>query len=110
MYAQILTAVLLIPFGLSTLQRGSEGLNKGRFGAGEAGAMALAGVVMILSGLALLMGAIAAGVPALAALLAATLVWARQRVRARGRLEPGELAGRAAWIGVIALLIVAGWR
>lgn len=110
MYAQILAAALLIPSGLSTLMRGSDGLNAGRFGVGEAGTLAVAGAGMVLSGLALLMGVAMAGAPALAALMAATVVWARQRHRALGRLRPGDCVGQAVWVGTVVLLIAAGWR
>ena len=111
MYSHILVAVLLIPVGLGTMMRGSDGLNAGRFGAGEAGVMTVAGVGMVLSGLALLMGALVAGVLALLALAVGTAVWVRQRRRVLGgRLRPADLAGRAAFLAVVTLLIVAGWR
>jgi hypothetical protein len=110
-YAQILAGVLLIPFGLSTLMRGSDGLNRGTFGAGEAGTMAVSGAGMILSGIALFLGALAAGVLALIALAAATVVWLRQRQRALGRrLRPADVAGRAVLTGGIVLLLIAGWQ
>jgi hypothetical protein len=111
MYAQILAAVLLIPLGLSTLMRGSDGLNAGKFGAGEAGTMAVAGAGMILSGIALLIGALVAGALALIALGAATVVWFRQRRRALGRrLQPRDLAGRTVLLSAITLLLIAGWQ
>jgi hypothetical protein len=111
MYAQILAAVLLIPLGLSTLMRGSDDLNRGVHGAGEAGTMAISGAGMILAGLALLLGALVAGVLALMALGAATVVWLRQRRRLLGRVpRPSEVAGRAALTGCIVLLLVAGMR
>src|SRR5581483_10344748 len=111
MYAQILAAVLLIPLGLSTLMRGSDGLNRGAFGAGEAGTMAISGAGMILAGLALLLGAIAAAVLALLALGAASTVWLRQRRRLLGRVPgPSEMAGRVALTGAIVALLFAGLR
>lgn len=110
MYAQILAAFLLIPFGLATLMRGSDALNAGTSGAGEAGVMALSGAAMILSGVALLLGAVPAGALALMALSTATIVWARQRRRIMGAILLSELRGRAALLSAITVLIVAGWR
>jgi hypothetical protein len=111
MYAQILAAVMLIPLGLSTLMKGSDGLNRGAYGAGEAGTMAISGAGMILAGLALLLGALVAAVLALIALGAATVVWLRQRHRSLGRVpRPSEMAGRAALTGCIVLLLIAGLR
>ncbi len=111
MFLQILAGLVLIPLGLSTLMRGSDGLNAGRFGAGEGGTMAVSGAGMVLAGVALLLGVLVAGALAFIALTASTTVWLRQRRRALGRrLRPGDVAGRAAWLGAVALLIVAGWR
>ncbi|MBI2760550.1 MAG: hypothetical protein HYX51_03885 [Chloroflexi bacterium] len=110
MYAQILAALMLIPFGLSTLMRGSDGLNAGTFGVGEAGVMSLTGAGLILSGVALLMGAAAAGGLALIGLCIITVLWVRQRLRVMGTIRSGELAGRATLVCAITLLIFAGWR
>lgn len=110
MYANILAAVLLIPFGLNTLMRGSDGLNAGQHGAGEAAVMSISGAGMILTGVALLMGALVAGFLAMIALVAATVVWLRQRRRALGGFRPGMLIGRLTWIGSIVGLILLGWR
>lgn len=111
MYAQILAAIVLIPFGLNTLMRGSDGLNRGHHGSGEAGTMALSGAGMILSGVALLLGALVAGVLAELALLAATIVWVRQRRRALGRLPNlSDSVGRLFAIASITALIVLGWQ
>lgn len=111
MLAHLLAGLLLIPFGLSTLMRGSDGLNAGKFGAGEAGTMAVSGAGMVLSGVALLLGLLAAGALALLALAASTAVWLRQRRRLLGgRLHPRHIAGRGAWVAMIVFLIVAGWR
>ena len=111
MYTQILAGLMLIPFGLSTLMRGSDGLNAGKFGAGEAGTMAVSGAGMILSGVGLLLGIVAAGLPALGALAAGNVVWVRQRRRSLGRLpRVGELGGRAVLVGAVVLLIVLDWR
>lgn len=110
MFLQIVAGLLLIPFGLSTLMRGSDGLNAGRFGAGEAGTMAIAGAGMVLAGVGLLIGLLVGGAFALIALGAATAVWLRQRRRALGRrLRTGDVIGRAAWLGAVVALIVAGW-
>ena len=109
--AHMMAALLLIPFGLRTLMRGNEGLNTGRFGAGEAGVMSISGAAMILAGIALLVGVIAAGMMALAALLAATAVGLRQQQRTLGRRpRPGDMAGRVIWVSVIVLFIFLGWR
>lgn len=109
MYTQILAAVLLIPLGLSTLMRGSDGLHRGAHGAGEAGTMAVSGAGMILAGVGLLLGLLATGVLALLALGAATVVWLRQRWRSPGRFTGTDVIGRAALTGGIVLLIVASW-
>src|SRR6266508_4018366 len=111
MFAQVLAGLLLIPIGLSTLMRGSDGMNAGRHGAGEGGIMALSGAGMVLAGVALLLGVLVAGALAIIALVPATAVWIRQRRRSLGRrLRATDLAGRAAWLGVIVALVIAGWR
>ncbi len=108
--AQLLAGILLIPYGFRSLQRGSDGMNAGVHGSGEGALMALAGMAMILSGLAMLMGAVAGGVLAIIALLAITVVWARQRRRASGGVRPRELALRMGIFCAITLLIFAAWR
>lgn len=110
MLAQLLAGIILIPVGLRSVMRGSDGLNSGEFSAGEAGVMAIAGGGMVLSGVALLIGLLLAGALALLALAASTVVWIRQRRRSLGRLRPGDLVGQSVLVGVVFLLVVAGWR
>ncbi len=111
MYAQILAGLLLVPFGLWTLMRGSDGLNVGAMGPGEAGTLAISGAIMVLSGVGLMLGLVVVGVSALAAMVAASAVWLRQRSRALGRRpRPSEMAGRALWACAIVALIFMGWR
>lgn len=111
MYTQILAGLFLIPLGMSTMMRGSDGLNHGAYGAGEAGTMAISGAGMVLAGVGLLLGLVVASVPALAALIAATVIWLRQRRRALGHMPRlTDMAGRAIWTSAIVALIVVGWQ
>jgi hypothetical protein len=110
MYAQILAAIVFIPLGLSTLMRGSDGLNAGRYGTGEAAALALAGAVMILSGLALLLGIAAAGAVAVGAMAVAAFVTLRRQTRVAGPPTGRQLAGRFGWMAALAAVVVLGWR
>ncbi len=109
---ELLAAVILIPFGLFTMMRGSEALNDGRLGPVEGGVAVLSGATMVLGGVALLLGLIVAGVIAVAAMGASTVVWVRQRRRAFGPagLTPAAVTGRAATLALIAALLVAGGR
>lgn len=110
LFAQLLAGILLIPFGLHSLQRGSDGMNAGLHGSGEGAVMAISGLAMILSGLAMLLGATAGGVLAIVALLLVTIVWARQRRRTAAGVRPRELAARLGIFCTITLLIFAAWR
>ena len=51
---QVLAAFIAIPYGLSVLMRGSDGLNRGTYSAREAGLLAGAGAALPSAGVAAL--------------------------------------------------------
>lgn len=104
----VLAAFIAIPYGLGVLMRGSDGLNKGRYTAAEAGLLAGTGGALILTALAMLIGFRYAGFLVIAALLSAMLLGLREKKRTRGWLYAGDLLPSGALTGFLTLLIIAG--
>ena len=105
---QVLAAFIAIPYGLSVLMRGSDGLNRGTYSAREAGLLAGAGGALILTSLAMLMGLRYAGFLTALALLVVAVAGLRRRRQERGRLTTGDYVGSSFFAGFLILLIVAG--
>lgn len=104
---QVLAAFLVIPYGLSVLMRGSDGLNRGRYTRREAGVMAGLGGGLILASLVMLMGLRYAGILVAAGLLLSAALALRQSYQRTGFVRPGELAGRGLFAAFLIVLIVA---
>src|SRR5215216_768585 len=81
---QILAAFIAIPYGLSVLMRGSDGLNRGTYSSRDAG---------LLTVIALIVGLVIA---------------LRRKLRLDGFLTPGEVAGRGLFAAFLIVLIAAG--
>lgn len=105
---QILAAFIAIPYGLSVLMRGSDGLNRGTHSSGEAGLLAGVGGALILTSLAMLMGFRYAGFLTVIALLVGVGASLARRRRERGRLGAGDFAGSSMLAILLTALIVAG--
>jgi hypothetical protein len=105
---QVLAAFIAIPYGLSVLMRGSDGLNKGRYGRAEAGVLAAVGGLLILTSLAMLLGLRYAGFLAVIALVAGLATNIRRRRIDLGRLTAGDVAGQASLTLLLTVLILAG--
>jgi uncharacterized membrane protein YfcA len=106
---QILAAFIAIPYGLSVLMRGSDGLNRGRYTAGEAGMLAGIGGALILTSLAMLMGARYAGLLTMIALLVGVANALHHHRREHGRISAGAILGRSVLPGFLSVLILAGF-
>src|SRR5215207_4399480 len=105
---QILAAFIAIPYGLSVLMRGSDGLNRGTYSAREAGVLAGIGGALILTSLAMLMGLRYAGVLTAIALIAGVVVNLRRKLHLDGHLTPGDVAGSSVLAAFLIMLIAAG--
>ncbi len=105
---QVLAAFIAIPYGLSVLMRGSDGLNRGRYTRRQAGLLAGIGGALILTSLAMLMGLRYAGLLTAIALLVGAAVNLRWQYRTRGFLTPADLAAKVALAAFLILLIIAG--
>jgi len=105
---QVLAAFIAIPYGLSVLMRGSDGLNRGTYTSREAGLLAATGGALILTSLAMLMGARYVGVLTSVALLIAVALTLRRRYVDRGYLTPQDVAARGLLTGLLIALILAG--
>ena len=105
---QVLAAFIAIPYGLSVLMRGSDGLNRGVYTAREAGLLAGVGGALILTSLAMLMGLRYAGFLTAAALLVGAWANLRRHYKTRGRLSVSEAVGKLALASFVIVLIVAG--
>ena len=104
----VLAAFIAIPYGLSALMRGSDGLNRGTHSFREGAVLAAAGGTLIFTSLAMLLGFRYAGFLVIVALIAIAALGLRQKYRRFGRLEPADIIGRALFTGVLILLIAAG--
>jgi hypothetical protein len=100
---QVLAAFIAIPYGLSLLMRGSDGLNRGTYSSGEAGLLAGVGGALILTSLAMLLGASYAGILTAIALVVGLWVVLRRKLFERGRLTASDVTGP----GVLALFLIA---
>ena len=105
---QVLAAFIAIPFGVSVLMRGSDGLNRGTLTSGEAGMMAGVGGALILTSLAMLIGFRDAGVLTAIALLVGAVAALRRQRRRTGRLEAGQIVSAFALPVFLIILIAAG--
>jgi hypothetical protein len=106
---QVLAAFIAIPYGLSVLMRGSDGLNRGTHSYREATTLAAAGALLILSSLAMLMGVREAGVLTVGALLAGVAVALLRNRRLTGVLAPGSVLSQALLGALLTMLIAAGF-
>ena len=105
---QILAAFIAIPYGLSVLMRGSDGLNRGTYTSREAGLLAGVGGALILTSLAMLMGLRYAGFFTAVALVVGVAVNLRRKLQMDGHLTPGDVAAKSILAAFLILLIVAG--
>jgi hypothetical protein len=105
---QILAAFIAIPYGLSVLMRGSDGLNRGTYSPREAGLLAGIGGALILTSLAMLMGLRYAGFLTAIALIVGMVATLRRKLRLDGYLTSGDVAGRSLFAAFLILLIAAG--
>jgi hypothetical protein len=105
---QVLAAFIAIPYGLSVLMRGSDGLNRGTYTSREAGMLAGVGGALILTSLAMLMGFRYAGFLTVIALVAGALLSIRQQYQRRGFVTAAEIAMKFSVPAFLTLLIVAG--
>lgn len=106
--AQVLAAFIAIPYGLSVLMRGSDGLNRGTHSAREAGVLAGIGGALILTSLAMLMGFRYAGFLTAIALIVGVVANLARRRRTHGRLSVGNIAGSSLLALFLIGLILAG--
>ena len=106
--AHVLAAFIAIPYGLSVLMRGSDGLNRGTYSAREAGVLAGTGGALILTSLAMLMGFRYAGFLTAIALIVGVAADLARRRRTRGRLNAGDYAGGSMLALFLIALILAG--
>jgi hypothetical protein len=105
---QILAAFIAIPYGLSVLMRGSDGLNRGTYTSREAGLLAGIGGALILTSLAMLMGLRYAGLLTAIALVAGVVVNLRRKLRQDGHLTVGDIAANSMLAAFLIFLIAAG--
>ncbi len=105
---QLLAAFIAIPYGLSVLMRGSDGLNRGTYSSREAGLMAGVGGALILTSLAMLMGLRYAGLLTVLALGVGVVANLRRRYVQDRRLTPGDIVARVLPALALVVLIVAG--
>jgi hypothetical protein len=105
---QVLAAFIAIPYGLSVLMRGSDGLNRGTYSAREAGLFAGVGGALILTSLAMLMGVRSAGILTATALIVGVIAGLRRQYHMDGFLTPGGVAGRSIPALFLIFLIAAG--
>jgi hypothetical protein len=105
---QVLAAFIAIPYGLSVLMRGSDGLNRGTYTSSEAGLLAGIGGALILTSLAMLMGARYAGVLTVVALAAGVFINLQQQHRRRGFITGGDVATKLMLPTFLTMLIAAG--
>lgn len=105
---QILAAFIAIPYGLSVLMRGSDGLNRGTYTSREAGLLAGIGGALILTSLAMLMGLRYAGFLTAIALVVGVGANLRRKLRMDGHLTAGDVAAKSMLAAFLILLIVAG--
>jgi len=106
---QILAAFIAIPYGLSVLMRGSDGLNRGTYTAGEAGLLAGVGGALILTSLAMLMGLRYAGFLTAIALLVGAAAGLRRQRHIQGQLRPADIIGKLTLPAFLIVLIGAGF-
>jgi hypothetical protein len=106
--AQVLAAFIAIPYGLSVLMRGSDGLNRGTHSPREAGLLAGVGGALILTSLAMLMGFRYAGFLTAIALSVGVAANLARRRRTRGRLTFADCAGGSILALFLIMLILAG--
>lgn len=105
---QILAAFIAIPYGLSVLMRGSDGLNRGTYSPREAGLLAGIGGALILTSLAMLMGLRYAGFLTIVTLVAGAVVNLRHQYHRRGIVTTSDIATKFMLAGFLTILIVAG--
>ena len=105
---QVLAAFIAIPYGLSLLMRGSDGLNRGRYTTRQAGLLAGTGGALILTSLAMLMGARYAGVLVVLVLAIGLVTTLRRRHAEQGQVSPGAVFGAAILPAFLTALILAG--
>lgn len=105
---QVLAAFIAIPYGLSVLMRGSDGLNRGSYSSREAGLRAGVGGALILTSLAMLMGFRYAGFLTVAALVAGAIIGLRQHHQRRGVIGVSDIAQKFLLPAFLTLLIAAG--
>jgi hypothetical protein len=105
---QVLAAFIAIPYGLSVLMRGSDGLNRGMYTAREAGLLAGIGGALILTSLAMLMGFRYAGFLTVIALVLGAIVALKQQHDRRGSIGASDVAMRFLLPAFLTLLIAAG--
>ena len=104
----VLAAFIAIPYGLSVLMRGSDGLNRGTYTFREGAQLAATGGALILTSLVMLLGFRYAGFLVIAALAELVALNLRQKQRRLGRVEPSSVASQVLFTALLALLIVAG--
>ena len=104
----VLAAFIAIPYGLSALMRGSDGLNRGTHSFREGAVLAAAGGALILTSLVMLLGFRYAGFLVMAALVAVAALGLRHKHRRFGQLAPADIVNRALFAGALILLIAAG--
>jgi hypothetical protein len=105
---QILAAFIAIPYGLSVLMRGSDGLNRGTYSRREAGMLAGVGGALILTSLAMLMGFRYAGFLTVIALVVGALLSLRQQYRRYGFVALPDVAMKFSLPAFLTVLIIAG--
>lgn len=105
---QVLAAFIAIPYGLSLLMRGSDGLNRGRYTPRQAGLLAGTGGALILTSLAMLMGARYAGVLVVMVLAIGLFTTLHRRRVEQGQISPGAILSAALLPAFLTVLIVAG--
>lgn len=104
----VLAAFITIPYGLSVLMRGSDGLNRGRYTTGEAGMLAGTGGALILTALAMLIGFRYAGFLTAIALVVGAWLSLREKHRRRGVLYASDFLASGGLAAFLILLILAG--
>jgi hypothetical protein len=105
---QILAAFIAIPYGLSVLMRGSDGMNRGTYTRREAGMMAAIGGALILTSLAMLMGFRYAGFLTVITLVVGAIVTLRQQHLRRGFVTAPDIAMKFSLPAFLTVLILAG--
>ena len=105
---QVLASIIAIPYGLSVLMRGSDGLNRGTYTSHEAGMLAGIGGALILTSLAMLMGFRYAGFLTVIALVVGAILNTRRQFHRRGFVSAPEIAMKFSLPAFLTFLILAG--